>query len=84
MKIVCLHDKEEIADVLFHNPGLNIYAIGDLDDFFWPATTWYGLRAGAELRQVALVYAGPDLPVGAEVEVIGVDGALLKVRAVTA
>ena len=63
MKIVCLHNKDMIADVLLHNPGLNIYAIGDLDDFFWPSTTWYGLRQDRELRQIALVYAGPDLPV---------------------
>lgn len=63
MNIVCLHDKAEIAAFLDRNPALNIYMLGDLDDFFWPATTWYGFRHAGELRQIALVYAGPDLPI---------------------
>ena len=63
MTIVCLHDKAEIAAFLGRNPALNIYALGDLDDFFWFATTWYGLRHAGELQQVALVYAGPELPI---------------------
>jgi inner membrane protein len=41
-------------------------------------------RGKARVGDGQWLVAGPDLPVGAEVEVISVDGALLKVRAVTA
>lgn len=61
--VCCLHDRAELEAFLGRNPGLNAYALGDLDDFFWPSTTWYGLRRAGELRQVALVYAQPGLPV---------------------
>ena len=38
-------------------------------------------RGKARVGDGQWLVAGPDLPVGAEVEVVGVDGALLKVRA---
>ena len=38
-------------------------------------------RGKARVGDGQWLVAGPDLPVGAEVEVIGVDGSLLKVRA---
>ncbi|MGH8183053.1 MAG: NfeD family protein [Rhodanobacteraceae bacterium] len=41
-------------------------------------------RGKARVGDGQWLVAGPDLPVGAEVEVIGVDGALLKVRAAAA
>jgi ribosomal protein S18 acetylase RimI-like enzyme len=63
IKAVCLHDKAMIADFLRQHVDLNVYALGDLDEFFWPSTTWYGLIEGGELRQVVLVYAQPELPV---------------------
>lgn len=63
MKAICLHDKRSIAAFLRHNPALHVYALGDLDEFFWPSTTWYGLQDGDNLRQIALVYAAPVLPV---------------------
>jgi ribosomal protein S18 acetylase RimI-like enzyme len=44
------------------NPSLHLYALGDLDDFFWPHTTWYALRAGGEVRQLVLLYTGQSLP----------------------
>lgn len=39
-------------------------------------------RGKARVGDGQWLVAGPDLPVGAEVEVIGVDGSLLKVQAV--
>ncbi|MGH8114825.1 MAG: NfeD family protein [Rhodanobacteraceae bacterium] len=39
-------------------------------------------RGKARVGDGQWLVAGPDLPVGAEVEVVGADGALLKVRAV--
>jgi len=41
---------------------LHIYSLGDLDDFFWPATTWYGWEEGGQLQEVVLVYAGRVRP----------------------
>lgn len=63
MKALCLHDKNQIAVFLQRNPALYLYMIGDLDDFFWPYTQWYGLQVDGELCEVALVYAGTSLPV---------------------
>ena len=57
MKAICLHDRDEIAAVLRRDPLLHLYAIGDLDDFFWPSTNWYALAEGDQIRQIILCYA---------------------------
>jgi ribosomal protein S18 acetylase RimI-like enzyme len=59
MTPVVLHDRDVLAATLARDPELNLYLIGDLDDFFWPYTIWYGDGAG----NVVLVYAGGSLPV---------------------
>lgn len=56
---VCLHDRAEIAALLRADPALHVYELGDLDDFFWPHTTWY---ADPRRRAVALLYTGAELP----------------------
>ncbi|MBU7016198.1 MAG: GNAT family N-acetyltransferase [Theionarchaea archaeon] len=63
MMPVCLHDKKEIFSFLKKNVYLHIYSIGDLDDFFWDYTTWYGLREKGEIKALALVYTGTYTPV---------------------
>jgi len=63
MRLVCLHDRAAIAEVLRRDPEMHLYELGDLDDFFWPLTTWYGLEDRGVLRSIALVYAASDLPV---------------------
>lgn len=60
MRAISLHDKDEIATLLGGNPFLHLYSIGDLDDFFWPHTTWYG--SGQAVAPL-LLYTGVDLPV---------------------
>jgi ribosomal protein S18 acetylase RimI-like enzyme len=62
MDYVCLHDKREIERCLRKDVYRNIYSIGDLDDFFWPYTTWYGIKCGEGVSAIALIYAGPALP----------------------
>ncbi len=57
-KAICLHDKDAIAVTLRRDPLLHLYAIGDLDDFFWPYTNWYALADGGQIRQVILAYTG--------------------------
>lgn len=60
MKLISLHDKDEIERRLRRNTFLHLYSIGDLDDFFWQYTTWYGTK---ENEPPVLLYAGSELPV---------------------
>jgi GNAT superfamily N-acetyltransferase len=61
-KPVYLHDKKEIESFFRHNTLLHIFAVGDLDDFFWPYTTWYALRVSETIREIALFYSGTSMP----------------------
>ena len=55
-QLVSLHDKASIRAYTMHNPLLHIYEIGDLDDFFWPHTVWYGWVDEGVITQLALLY----------------------------
>ena len=59
---ICLHDKREIERHLRKDVYLNIYSIGDLDDFFWPYTCWYASKTAGGIDAVALLYLGQSLP----------------------
>ncbi|MFC6021556.1 GNAT family N-acetyltransferase [Plantactinospora solaniradicis] len=52
------HDRDELAGLLRRDPHLHAYELGDLDDFYWPYTSWYRLGDA-----VALVYHGGGTPV---------------------
>ena len=43
MNLQEIEDRGTIESVLRRNPELHIYGLGDLDDFYWPHTQWYGL-----------------------------------------
>ena len=62
MSVSRLQDKARIEAFLRENPELHLYSLGDLGDFFWPRTTWYGWEAGGTLSDVVLIYAGTGLP----------------------
>jgi RimJ/RimL family protein N-acetyltransferase len=62
MGVVPLTDKTRIEAFLRKNPELHLYSLGDLDDFFWPQTTWYGWQANGRLQDIVLIYAGTGLP----------------------
>jgi len=62
MNYICMHDKNEIEQFLMKDPSLHIYSIGDLDDFFWPYTNWYGLVSSGTLETIVLVYVGMEVP----------------------
>lgn len=47
---------------LLKHRELNFYTLGDLDDFFWPYTTWYALKDD-EIRALILFYTGITPPV---------------------
>ncbi len=63
MRVIPLTDRDRIEAFLRRDPFLNLYAIGDLDDFFWPDTQWFGLEEAGALAAVALLYTGEDPPV---------------------
>ena len=62
MKAICLHSQQEIEAFLRRNPFLHLYSLGDLDDFFWPYTTWYALKDQQQITQLALLYTGTSPP----------------------
>ncbi len=69
MGAICLHDKATIERFLTRDVPLHMYELGDLDDFFWPYTQWYGLSpddatAGDRdgLDAVALLYVASSTP----------------------
>jgi ribosomal protein S18 acetylase RimI-like enzyme len=49
-------------DLLTKKKELQIYCIGDLDDFYWPKTIWYGLIENGKLQSIALLYFGSEIP----------------------
>ncbi len=51
-------DKSEIYRFLSKTPDLQLYTIGDLDDFFWPDTIWYAIYDKGEMQSIALIYTG--------------------------
>ncbi len=61
-QVVTIHAKAEIEAFARKNPFLHIFEIGDLDDFFWPYTLWYGWQEHGELQQLALIYTQFDTP----------------------
>ncbi|MEU1753478.1 GNAT family N-acetyltransferase [Micromonospora matsumotoense] len=58
MPVRAEHDRAVLAGLLRRDPVLHAYQLGDLDDFFWPYTSWF--RRG---EQVALLYHGAAEPV---------------------
>ena len=58
MSIIKLNNKQQIVQYLLRYPQFNYYHLGDLDDFFWPYTTWYGWEEQGELKALALLYSG--------------------------
>ena len=62
MGVIYLHDKSRIEAFLRTDVYLHIYSIGDLDDFFWPDTTWYGWEERGEIQAVALLYTASPVP----------------------
>ncbi len=59
MPVISIHDRAALARRLRQDSDLHLYELGDLDDFFWPQTTWYGTEDGTA---VVLVYGGSNPP----------------------
>lgn len=63
MPVVELDDREILADVFRRNPEAHVYELGDLDDFEWPHTRWFGWDSGRRIDDVVLLYTQPEVPV---------------------
>ena len=62
MAVISLHDKGIIETFLRKNADLHILSLGDLDDYFWPATTWYALESSQECLAIVLLYHSLPVP----------------------
>lgn len=62
MSFVSVHDKTVVEAFARKNPLLHAFALGDLDDFYWPHTVWYALQAGEAVQQLALLYTAVSVP----------------------
>jgi len=58
-----LRDRDELEQFLRKNTALNIYQIGDLDDFYWENTKWFGLKESGSIKAVTLLYKAPQFHV---------------------
>jgi ribosomal protein S18 acetylase RimI-like enzyme len=62
-ELIEISDRQALADFFRCAPGIYLYHLGDLDDFFWPLTRWFGWLEGEKLQAVALLYTGEQPPV---------------------
>ncbi len=60
--MVQIKDKEKIYNLLKKDICLYNYHIGDLDDFFFPNCTWFGIRENGKLKDVILLYTELSIP----------------------
>lgn len=62
-----ISDKNVIENFYRKNTCLNVYPIGDLDDFFYIRTEWFALSEKKndqeEISEMTFIYRGTDLPV---------------------
>lgn len=58
-----LHHRPAIESFLRQDPHLHLYELGDLDDFFWPYTTWFASQSDGQVDALFLLYSGGSLPV---------------------
>jgi GNAT superfamily N-acetyltransferase len=58
-----IHDRKKLATYFQRDLPTHAYSLGDLDDLYWPKTTFYGETRGDEVSRVTLLYRGEGLPV---------------------
>lgn len=63
MNLINLRNKKLLAEYFRRDPFLHLYSLGDLDNFFWSKTTYYGVLTGKFVEKVVLVYRGGEMPV---------------------
>jgi len=63
MTIVQITNRDLLAEYFRQEIYLHLYSLGDLDDFYWPDTQYYGARTRSGLDKVVLIYQGEGLPI---------------------
>jgi predicted GNAT family acetyltransferase len=56
MQVEEISNKREIEIFLRKDPYLNIYGIGDLDNFFWKNTKWFAFTSKNIIKGIILLY----------------------------
>lgn len=56
MKLKSVKDKKVLENFFRKNAALNIYQLGDLDDFYWHQTDFYGYYESEELKSVVMIF----------------------------
>lgn len=57
-----ISNKKQLADYFQRNIYLHIYSLGDLDEFFWPLTEYYGEEHAGKVERVLTLYKGGTSP----------------------
>ena len=63
MQIEEISDKVIIEQFLRKDTFLNIYGIGDLDDFFYAKTQWFSFLSDNQIRAILLIFNDIQFPV---------------------
>ena len=63
MGLITLTDRQELANYFRQDIHQDFYSLGDLDDFYWPNTTYLGRKTRSGINNVVVIYQGDDLPV---------------------
>lgn len=63
MTLVQITNRDLLAEYFRQDIYLHLYSLGDLDDFYWPHTQYYGIKTRSGLDKVVLIYRGDGLPV---------------------
>ena len=58
-----LQDRDQIETYLRLHPDTHVYSLGDLEDDFWPHTTWYGALDGSDIQAICLVFTLYNPPI---------------------
>lgn len=63
MKLVRLDDRHLLARYFRQDIFLHMYSLGDLDDFYWPRTAYFGFQTEKAVDKVSLLYRSEALPI---------------------
>lgn len=63
MKLVRLDDRHLLARYFRQDIFLHLYDLGDLDDFYWPRTVYFGFQTEKAVDKVSLLYRSEALPI---------------------
>jgi predicted GNAT family acetyltransferase len=63
VEIQIIKDRSALEKYFRQDLPLHLYSLGDLDDFYWPRITCYGIQTEIGLKYITPFYRGDNLPV---------------------